>query len=124
MALAFIATGGLVWALHGTGAADYVSRSGRGPAGRITGYLELHFPVLLLTIWTAVVVVMTIIMNGGNVTGGPPWGLRLIPLAALIAVVSLAHVGLARRWRWWMRVGGYLLCFTAVAGTAAHYGIR
>jgi hypothetical protein len=114
LALGFILITGFVWALHGTGAADYTARSGRGPLARVGVYLELYLPTLALTAWTLLMIGMTIILSRANVTGRPSWGSRLIPVAGLGLAVGLAHVGVARRWRWWVRVGLYLACIVGI----------
>jgi predicted Ser/Thr protein kinase len=120
--LGFVLAGGFVWALHGTGAADYAARSGRGPLGRVGVYLELYLPVLALTAWALGVVGLTIILSGANVVDAPSWGARLIPFVGGGLLVGLAHVGVVRRWRWWVRLGLYLLCLVAIVGGLAVSG--
>jgi hypothetical protein len=120
--LGFILVTGFVWALHGTGAADYAVRSGRGPLGSVGVYLELHLPILALTAWTLGVIGMTIILTGAKVVG-PSWGARLIPVVGGGLLVGLAHVGVVRRWRWWVRLGLYLACVIAIVAGLAVTGV-
>ena len=117
LVLGFVLVSGFVWSVHGTWAADYAVRSGRGPVARVAVYLELYLPVLVLTAWTLLVIGMTIILSIATVTGGPTWAGRLIPLAGAITLVGLAHTGVMRRWRWWVRAGCYLLCLFVMGGT-------
>ena len=114
--LGFILATGLVWSLHGTWAADHVGRSGRGPVGRAVVYLELYLPVLALTAWTLLVIGLTITLSLTRTDGRPSWSSRLIPLAGGCLLVGLAHAGVIRRWRWWTRLGLYLLCIAAILG--------
>ncbi len=95
--------------LVSTGAADYVSRSGRGTLAQAICYLELYPPAALLLLWSLVMVGMAITLIRGNITGGPNWLQLLTPLAFGAAWVGLAYTGVIRRWHPALRLVSYVV---------------
>jgi hypothetical protein len=118
--LLFIGVFFLALTVHSTWAADHLVRSGRGPVGRVVCYLELYAPALALLVWGLVALALTLVLLG--ITDGPSWALRLVPLAFAAALVGLTHAGVVLRWRWWVRLGSYLLWVAAAFGALAAAG--
>jgi hypothetical protein len=108
--------------VHSTWAADHLVRSGRGPVGRTVCYLELYAPAAALLVWGLIALALTLMLQQEVVHDGPSWAMRLVPLAFGAALVGLTHAGVVRRWRWWVRVGSYLLWLGAAVGTLAAAG--
>jgi hypothetical protein len=107
--------------VHSTWAADHLVRSGRGVVARVVCYLELYLPAAALVVWGLIALALTLVTVG--IAGdGPSWAVRLIPLAFAVVLVGLTHAGVVRRWRWWVRTGGYLLWLAAAVGTLAAAG--
>jgi hypothetical protein len=119
--LVFIGVFFLGLAVHGTWAADHLARSGRGPVGRVVCYLELYLPAAALLVWGLIALALTLVQLG-LADGGPSWAVRLVPLAFAAALVGLTHAGVVRRWRWWVRTGGYLVWLVAAVGALAAAG--
>jgi hypothetical protein len=96
-------------ALESTWAADYLSRSGRGPLSSAVCYLELYPPAAVLLSWCLLVLVAAITMAMTNQLGSLQWGL-VLSLAGLGALwVGLAHTGVMRHWHPAIRITNYLV---------------
>jgi len=94
--------------LESTWAADYLRRSGRGPIACAIGYLELYPPVAVLLVWCIIVFILRLVTIQPNVSGGPSWGPLLAPCGCGAGLVTVAHVGVLRRWHFVMRSTLYL----------------
>ena len=105
----------LVLVLESTWAADHLLRSGRGPVACALCYLELYPPAVALLIWCLIVFVILLVMRQQTVIGGPSWWQLLTPCVLGTALVTLAHVGVIRRWHPAARAGIYL-AFLGVGG--------
>jgi hypothetical protein len=102
--------------LESTWAADFLVRSGRGPVARAICYLELYPPAAALLFWSLAVFFGG--MFGDRIEPiGLPWiefpgpnpGFLLFALGFGACLVTLAHVGVIRRWHPAARVGVYLV---------------
>jgi tRNA A-37 threonylcarbamoyl transferase component Bud32 len=100
-------------ALESSWAADYLSRSGRGPVARAAVYLELYLPAAALLFGCLGVAIFAMIKLSRPGIGGSMWGQLLIPLGLGAALVGLAHVGVIRCWHPAIRGAAYvaLVCF-------------
>jgi hypothetical protein len=101
-------------ATHSGWAADHVTRSGRGPLGRGICYLELYVPAgfLILSLLGALSVLL---LNPDRAAFRvSPWGVVLRSVGLSAGLVGLSHVGVIRRWKWWVRVGLYAGMIAAV----------
>jgi hypothetical protein len=102
----------------GTWSADYLSRSGRGQLARVFCYLEMQVLSLLLVLAVLATFLLALASSGPNVRGGPPWGIIAANGAFFVGLVSLACVGVIRRWRPLIRLGLYFGWAGAAASTA------
>jgi tRNA A-37 threonylcarbamoyl transferase component Bud32 len=84
--------------LQSTWAADYLLRSGRGPAACAACYLELYPPAAALLVWGLIDLAVALTQATGTVRGGPAWGHLLGLLGLLAGWAVLAHAGVIRRW--------------------------
>jgi len=103
--------------LQSTWAADHLIRSGRGPLACIGCYAELYPPGVALLVWAFTVVEFVIIKLSGPAPGSMTFPQLFTPLAFGVAFVTLAHMGVIRRWHPALRVGIYLL--TVGSGVAS-----
>jgi hypothetical protein len=103
--LSYGTVGTILWAMFSTWAVVYLDRKYGRRWSNVVRYLELSFPSVMALgmIITAVVV---------SAPGEDRW--VLAALAGYFGVMAVvAWVGIARRWRWWVRWGLYVL---AIAG--------
>jgi hypothetical protein len=96
--------------MHSTWAADYLTRSGRGPIARAVCYLELYPLVVFLLICSVVATIMGLILIRNGLNGWP----RLVPWVIFVGcgscLVGFAHIGVIRRWHPVTRGLIYLVC--------------
>jgi hypothetical protein len=88
-------------ALHSTWAAYQLTRSGRRPLACALCYVELYPPAAVLLIMS-VQVAWQAVFWGASFSSQMP-----IALGSAAAFVTLAHVGVLRRWHPAARVAGY-----------------
>jgi hypothetical protein len=94
--------------LESTWAADYLSRSGRGPVARVVCYLELYPLAAVLLPWFLLLLVKkTATMSAVDML--PTWSQLVIPLALGAAGITLAHAGVIRGWRPAIRIIAYFV---------------
>lgn len=122
LVLGFVGSFIMTWAIHGAWAADYLARSPRHPFPRVLTYWELVILVMGLVLFTLIVIGVTIAVNSPNVTGGPMWASRLIPLISGIVLVTLAHLGVVRQWHPIFRFGLYFSVGVVATGVMWIFG--
>jgi tRNA A-37 threonylcarbamoyl transferase component Bud32 len=105
-------------ALESTWAADLVARSGRGPIARAVCYLELYPPAAALFLWSLGALFRNVMaeMEDGTPWLAPPgyWGPVVLSLAFGTCLVTLAHVGVIRRWHPAARLAVYVVLIGAI----------
>jgi predicted Ser/Thr protein kinase len=84
-------------ALESTWAADFLTRSGRGPIACAACYLELYLPAAALLVWCNVLVLF--LWFSGTGSDWATWGGLLAPVGLGVGWVSLSHASVSRRWR-------------------------
>jgi hypothetical protein len=95
-------------ALESTWAADHLARSGRGTVACAICYVELYIPAAVLFLWSLAILVEEISLPLAEHTGVPPLGLLLLSVAVGAGLVTVAHVGVIRRWHPAVRWGTYI----------------
>jgi hypothetical protein len=102
--------------LHSTWAAYQLTRSGRGPLACALCYLELYPPAAVLLICGVQTAWMGLVVQASFTSQTP------IAIAAAAAFVTLAHVGVIRRWHPAVRLAGYLAVIGVAAGLTRAFG--
>jgi len=108
MTLLVLLTVFLVLTLESTWAADYVTRSGRGPVACAACYLELYPPAAALLVWCLGVLEIGALKASGDLIGGPTLGQLFTSVGLGAGLVTLAHVGVIRCWHPAARCAVYL----------------
>jgi hypothetical protein len=108
LSLVIVLVSFLMLALESTWAADHLARSGRRPLACAVCYLELYPSAAALFFWCLGCLVIGIVALMDATVGGPSWGQLLVPAVFGAGLVTVAHVGVLRRWHPAVRWGIYL----------------